>query len=95
MDRYYNQTTFKGVLMKHLVVFKATWCGPCQSLAMIMKDLELPVAQVKTIDIDEDMEAAREFAVRGVPTVLLMEDNQVIKRSSGAMTASQLQEFCS
>jgi len=33
--------------------------------------------------------------VRGVPTVLLMEDNQVIKRSSGAMTASQLQEFCS
>lgn len=62
---------------------------------MTMQDLSLPVAQIKTIDIDEDMEAAREFAVRGVPTVLLMEDNQVIKRSSGAMTASQLQEFCS
>jgi thioredoxin 1 len=81
--------------MKHLVVFKASWCGPCQALAMTMQDLPLPVAQIKTIDIDEDMEAAREFAVRGVPTVLLMEDNQVIKRSSGAMTASQLQEFCS
>ena len=80
--------------MKHLIVFKAAWCGPCQSLAMTMKDLELPVAQVKTIDIDDDFEAAREFAVRGVPTVLLMEDNEVIKRSSGAMTASQLQEFC-
>jgi len=81
--------------MKHLVVFKAAWCGPCKALAMTMQDLELPVAQVKTIDIDEDMEAAKEFLVRGVPTVLLMEDNQVIKRSSGAMTASQLQEFCS
>jgi thioredoxin-like negative regulator of GroEL len=59
-----------------------------------MKDLELPVAQVKTIDIDDDFEAAKEFLVRGVPTVLLMEDNQVIKRSSGAMTAAQLVEFC-
>lgn len=80
--------------MKHLIVFKASWCGPCKSLAMTMQDLALPVAQIKTIDIDEDMEAAREFMVRGVPTVLLMEDNQVLKRSSGAMTASQLQEFC-
>lgn len=80
--------------MKHLVVFKASWCGPCKALAMTMQDLPLPVAQIKTIDIDEDMEAAKEFAVRGVPTVLLMEDNQVIKRSSGSMTASQLQEFC-
>ena len=80
--------------MKHLVVFKASWCGPCKALAMTMQDLPLPVAQIRTIDIDEDMEAAKEFAVRGVPTVLLMEDNQVIKRSSGAMTASQLQEVC-
>ena len=80
--------------MKHLVVFKASWCGPCKALAMTMQDLVLPVAQVKTIDIDEDMTAAKEFAVRGVPTVLLMEDNEVIKRSSGAMTASQLLEFC-
>lgn len=79
--------------MKHLVVFKASWCGPCKSMAMIMKDMSFDFP-VSTIDIDEDMEAAKEFAVRGVPTVLLMEDNQVIKRSSGAMTAAQLQEFC-
>ena len=79
--------------MKHLVVFKASWCGPCKSLAMTMQDMSFDFP-VSTIDIDEDMEAAREFAVRGVPTVLLMEDNQVVKRSSGAMTASQLQEFC-
>lgn len=80
--------------MKHLIVFKASYCQPCKALAITMQDLALPVAQIKTIDIDDDFEAAREFMVRGVPTVLLMEDNQVLKRSSGAMTASQLQEFC-
>jgi len=80
--------------MKHLVVFSAEdWCSNCKVLhkSIDAANLDIPV---NIIDVDRDPTATKEFAVRGVPTVLLMEDNQVIKRSSGAMTASQLQEFC-
>jgi thioredoxin-like negative regulator of GroEL len=53
-------------------------------------DLGIPVS---TIDIDEDTEAVREYSITGVPTLLLIEDNQVIRRKSGAMTSQQLKDF--
>lgn len=45
------------------------------------------------IDIDEHPALALEYAIRSVPTLLLIEDNQVLKRTTGAKTAQQLQEF--
>jgi thioredoxin-like negative regulator of GroEL len=53
-------------------------------------DLGIPV---ETVDIDADPTATTEFDIRGVPTVLLMSDNQVMKRRSGYMSAEQLKEF--
>jgi thioredoxin 1 len=80
--------------MKKLVVFSAEgWCSNCKVLHKSIEAAKLEIP-VNIIDVDKDPLAAKEFLVRGVPTVLLMEDNQVIKRSSGSMTASQLVEFC-
>ena len=78
--------------MKNLVIYSATWCNPCQQLKKVLAvtDLGLPVS---TIDIDSDPLSAAEYAIRGVPTVLLMEDMQVVKRHTGSMTAKQLKEF--
>lgn len=78
--------------MKNLVIYSATWCNPCQQLKKVLAvtDLGLPVS---TIDIDSDPLSAAEYAIRGVPTVLLMEDMQVVKRHTGSMTAKQLEEF--
>lgn len=53
-------------------------------------NLEIPIS---TIDIDEDIESTIQYTVRGVPTLLLMEDNQVVKRHSGSMTQKELLEF--
>lgn len=78
--------------MKNLVVFKAAWCQPCKGLSMVLANTDLGIP-VNTIDIDQDMNAVKEFAITGVPTLLLMEDNQVVKRKTGAMTAQQLKEF--
>lgn len=78
--------------MKNLVVFKAHWCSPCKALTKTLDGLELGIP-VSTIDIDADPTATSEFNIRGVPTVLLMEDMQVVKRHTGSMTAKQLEEF--
>ena len=79
--------------MKNLVVFKAHWCQPCKMLAKTLSDTDLGIP-VSTIDIDADPTATVEYNIRGVPTVLLMQDNMVVKRRSGYMTSEQLKEFC-
>lgn len=78
--------------MKNLVVFKASWCQPCKGLSMVLNSVDLGIP-VSTIDVDEDTEAVREYSITGVPTLLLIEDNQVIRRKSGAMTSQQLKDF--
>lgn len=78
--------------MKKLVVFKAHWCAPCKMLGKTLQDTDLGIP-VETVDIDADPTATTEFDIRGVPTVLLMDENQVIKRRSGYMNSDQLKEF--
>jgi thioredoxin 1 len=78
--------------MKNLVLFSASWCGPCQQLkkTLAVTDLGIPVSLV---DVDSDPVAAADYSIRGVPTLILIEDNQVVKRKSGAMSSQQLKEF--
>lgn len=78
--------------MKNLVIFKAHWCQPCKQLAKTIEGVDLGIP-VSTVDIDADPTATTEFNIRGVPTLLLMEDMQVVRRKSGYMTAEQLKEF--
>jgi thioredoxin 1 len=78
--------------MKKLVVFKAHWCSPCKMLEKTLADTDLGIP-VETVDIDADPTSTTEYDIRGVPTVLLMNDNQVMKRRSGYMNVEQLKEF--
>jgi len=63
-------------------------------LAKTLQDTDLGIP-VETVDIDADPTATTEYDIRGVPTVLLMSENQVMKRRSGYMNAEQLKEFVS
>jgi thioredoxin 1 len=79
--------------MKNLVVFSAHWCGPCQQLKKKLQDVDLGIP-VSTIDIDADPTATVEYNIRSVPTLLLIDDMQVVKRKTGNMSVEQLKEFC-
>jgi thioredoxin-like negative regulator of GroEL len=61
-------------------------------LGKTLQDTDLGIP-VETVDIDADPTSTTEYDIRGVPTVLLMSDNQVMKRRSGYMNAEQLKEF--
>lgn len=78
--------------MKNLVIFKAKWCGPCQSMSKSLEGKTLPVP-VSYIDVDERPEVLIEYAIRGVPTTLLISDNVVMKRKSGFMSYDELINF--
>lgn len=75
-----------------LLKFQASWCQPCKQLSETMKTMEFPFP-VSEVDIDTNREATISFGIRGVPTLILMDENDnILMRESGNLTKSQLEE---
>jgi thioredoxin 1 len=78
--------------MKTIKRFTASWCGPCKALAMVIDSIDTDVP-VEVVDIDENRDAAISAGVRGVPTLIMYENDKEIKRYTGAMVESQLTDW--
>lgn len=75
-----------------MLVFSATWCGPCKAMAPVVEDIAQSYASevaVAKIDIERSPEIAKAFDVRGVPT-LVMRRGAEIDRHVGALTRTRL-----
>jgi thioredoxin 1 len=89
----FQETVSTGV---SLVDFYATWCGPCKSLAATIDELSNDFegkAVIGKIDVDTNAEAASLFDIRGIPTVLVFKDGQVIDRLVGVHPKSKYSEL--
>lgn len=77
---------------KVLVKVSATWCQPCKMLARTIDaaDLKIPIIEV---DIDDSPEIAQQYNVRGVPTLIIVDNGDEIKRKVGMLTKEQLLDF--
>lgn len=88
--------TFSDIIKKHplvLVDFSATWCGPCQVLAPILKNLKDhygDAISVVKIDVDKNNVLASSYQVQGVPTMILFKEGQQVWRQSGVLDLQQL-----
>lgn len=87
---------FKELIEKNtlvLVDFSAEWCGPCQTLAPILKEVKEHFGDklsIIKIDVDKNQLLARNFSVQGVPTLILYKSGQQAWRQSGLLTKSDL-----
>ncbi len=85
----YRSDANKGI---HLVDIYGTHCGPCKMLAFVLEQVErdYPDFSIIKINSDEAKELATELGVRAVPTLLLLEDGEIVKRQTGSMGVEEL-----
>ena len=78
-----------------ILYFTADWCNPCKQTKPIVEELnrEQIMAKFFIIDVDSDIEMAKDFEIRSVPTFVVMKDNTEIHRTTGAKTRQQLEEL--
>lgn len=74
-----------------VIRFTASWCGPCRMYKPVFDEVEKEMADsgivFQTVDIDEDKSnRAEQYAVRGVPTTVLIKENEVVDTIVGVVT---------
>ncbi|MBE8720480.1 thioredoxin [Sphingobacterium pedocola] len=87
----FNEIIHKNTIV--LVDFSAEWCGPCQTLAPILKAVKVHFGDklsVIKIDVDKNHVLAVNFKVQGVPTLILFKNGNQIWRQSGLLLRSDL-----
>lgn len=77
-----------------LVDFFATWCGPCDMIEPIVKEVAAESdAAVAKVDIDELQGLAAEYNVRSVPTLLLFARGEQAEQLVGVQEKDRLLEL--
>lgn len=92
-------SSFQDILKSHpkvLVDFSAAWCGPCQTLAPILKEVKASLGEevkIVKIDVDKNPELASAYRVQGVPTMILFHQGNQVWRQSGVLPKAQLEQI--
>ena len=75
-----------------LLDFWASWCAPCRMLSPILEKVaaERPDVKVCKVNIDEQPELASRYQIFSIPTLMVMQNGQVVNQSTGARPKAQV-----
>ena len=77
---------------KVLVDFWATWCEPCKAMVPILQDIHETILPVYKVDVDAEIELAKQMGIRSMPTLILFENGEEIARMIGARPKNEIVE---
>jgi thioredoxin 1 len=79
--------------MKKVIRFTASWCQPCKALASILEEIDTNIP-IEVVDIDAQQDIAIEYGIRGVPTLVKIDNNgNVAGRMVGVKAKNLVEEF--
>jgi len=78
-----------------MVDFWAEWCRPCHMLAPTVAEIATAYSgklKVVKVNVDENLNAAGRFNIRGIPTLLIFKGGEVADQIVGAVPKEQIQK---
>lgn len=77
--------------------FWAPWCGPCRMLTPIIDEMandnqSSEKVNIGKVNVDENVDTAVKYGIRGIPTILFIKDGNVVDRMTGLKTKIEIQE---
>ncbi|WP_020677224.1 thioredoxin [Geopsychrobacter electrodiphilus] len=94
----FTDNNFEAEVLKSsqpvLVDFWATWCAPCKAIAPVVDELAGVYdgrVKIGKVNVDENQATPGQYGVRGIPTLILFKDGQVVDQLVGAVPRSQLE----
>lgn len=81
--------------MLKVIDFWAPWCGPCKVLGPVIDRISEKydgdeTVTIEKVNVDENMELAKQFEVRSIPTVVFLKDGEVVNKFVGTKTESEI-----
>jgi len=79
-----------------MVDFWAEWCGPCKALSPVVDEVANEMAgkmKVVKVNIDENPNAPTKYGVRGIPTLMVFKEGELVDTKVGGMSKTQLNEW--
>jgi len=78
-DATFDQTVLSSDVSV-LVDFGAPWCGPCLTMAPVIREIAdeyIGQAKICKLNVDDSPNSTMNYGVRAIPTFILFKDGQV------------------
>ena len=96
-DNSFEQEVLKSETLT-LVDFWAEWCGPCKMIGPALEEISEEMkkeVRITKLNIDENPSTPQKYGVRGIPTLLLFKNGEVVAEKIGALSKTKLTEWIS